>query len=353
MKQVERIACLYLSFINNLEGISFSEIKKFLPYCYTGDHESARRKFERDKIILKKLGLDIQYVGGNIGNQNAFQSGVEHKYKIVNQEGGGKLPYLQLSNEQVSHLAFIFLRFLNTQNEIILNKNEKQKLKNLILKIFYFNSPIDTENLNTDNLGKEKNKYFSNSENDNVFLINKIYNKNSSEDLLQIIYKSLRNNYKVKVTYKKETNKNDFKIVLPHGLISHHNRWCMVGLDEKAGVFKSFYIDKCESIELLEVSFTPVPKFNILDYNLHPLCLEIYNPEKIELKINKYYEELFISYISLAKKNLKNFKQIDNVYSFYTANLPALYRWMFTNPDVVERIGPKAVWNQYKSFLKK
>ena len=356
MNQVERIGCLYLSFLNNPEGFSFSEIRKFLPDSYIGEPESARRKFERDKNILKKLGLEIfcETVSNNENSKyNTFNN---YKYKALNVEKGGKIPKIHLSKENTSHLALIIIRALYSKNEKFINNKEKETLQKIFTKLFYYDQNIEYPNKNYNEF--ENINSFNFFDNIEIEARKSLTNKleiDKNKNYLEIIHLALKNKNILEINYPSKNTKlkSKIRLVQPHGLISYKNRWGLVVFEKEVKAFRTYYLDRILELKRTQDKFNPILNFNILNFSLHPMCLNLHTFENIELEVNNLYDESFNSYLDNAKRHIKDFKKENYNYSFSVTNTPAFFRWMLSNQQIVKKIKNQKTKNKYKEYINK
>ncbi len=354
MNQLERIAYLYLSFINNPSGLSYEQIRFESPQAYQGEPESMRRKFERDKVILKMLGLELQYQDSHSFLSNSKKD----VYKLANFSQEAKIPTLRLSNEQASHIGLLLLKSISQKGNIV-NPQEKEEIKNIMRKLFYFNHQFSSEEkiqLNSETKNKSKKKLELLVSKLEKIKKNETQQNQSQKRYLELIHKSLKNKNSIEISYT-STKKNSpslpkSKITLwPHGLISYKGRWCMIAYNPKVNVFKYYYLEHISELNITDKEFKSLPNFDILKFSLHPLSIGMHPVRQVLLQIHPEYEEVFQSYLEPVRNHLQNFKQENFKFSFLLGNTSALFRWIFSHPTAVEKLGPSAIHKSFKDFI--
>src|SRR5690349_12212610 len=102
--KIERLACLYLAFLNNPRGLSFSELREALPLAYQGEFESGRRKFERDKEDLASMGMALDHYADG---EPLPGGGTAEGHVYVPTEEIRRLHELRLTEDEAGALAFV------------------------------------------------------------------------------------------------------------------------------------------------------------------------------------------------------------------------------------------------------
>jgi len=323
----ERIACLYLTFLNHPGGLSFRHIKKSLPLAYQGDSEAARRKFERDKEDLKKLGIDlIHYPPGSVTSKGREV----HDHIYVPSSDIRYLPELNFSAEEARSLASVLYRAVRRLKE---NNQDASLLESAAAKLF-FNIP---EALFIDEIFKNTPQ---------------IQARNRSDDetsSLAVIHEAIRNRKLLSFEYE-SSSRIGKRSVEARGLIAHRGRWCLVAFCRTAGGIRHFYLDNIKNIEAVNERFEPDKNFKISLYLLHPLAIR--NHEKIKVKIfySENYEDAVSDYISEIPPALEPEKK-ENYFTCNVTNIEALYSWILKNPGIAEDIEPEDIKKKYNDFI--
>ena len=345
MNKLERIACLYLTFLNlpKNKGLSYAQIKKVMPRAYQGDKETARRKFERDKEELKKLGLEI------IHHQNHFASG-EWESSRTNLytplEAPEQLPEIQLNREDVRSLALVILRAMVKYNS---QANISQALQSLTAKLFY-KDPTYLELL-------IENKVSIYSGLASTLLSPELSDEELlREGILATVYTALGQKKVLELNYLDQREEEQTRNISGRGLISHKGRWCLVAWCHKAKDYRRFYIDR-----ILEAKLSPsLPyyqekKFDIRRYSLHPLNLVMHEKQEVCLRPYPEYSEYLRDFLEAGTQAWGSYEEseADGSFRFKTTNIPALFQWILRHgaSHAIEKIGPPKVRQDFITYL--
>ncbi len=118
MNKLERIGCLYLTFLGHPGGLSFAQIREYLPDAYPAgpgeDPETSRRKFERDKDELRALGMDLKHHAAGETLPDGSLAGASI-YVIA--EELQRLPEIELSPGEVQTLSAVLMTALAEASE--------------------------------------------------------------------------------------------------------------------------------------------------------------------------------------------------------------------------------------------
>ncbi len=327
--KVERLACLYLTFLNNPRGLSFSRIKEMMPLAYQGEAETARRKFERDKVELSELGLDLHhYADGDVLPDGRIVKG--HLY--VPEDEIQKLPEIDLTPDEARSLAGVLLQAVHEYSKS--DPETCELLESAAAKLLYRNPEL---------------RQFETAPDQNRFSIE----PDEDENLLAILsqaHGALSKHRAVKIIYRGQSGPEE-RIIEGQGMVSHRGRWCFIAYCRKAEAIRSFYLDRIESIQTLDEKYSPRKDFNIRDYSLHPLTVHIHAEEPVRAVIDEKSRGSFEDFLGglPPRKKLKPVRK--NEIAFLTTNRSALFSWMIRNPGAVLRLGPEEMRRAFIEHL--
>ena len=343
MNKLERIACLYLSFLNFSSGLSFARLRRLMPSAYDGDFESARRKFERDKEELKKLGLELKYYShhGDYGKRQNYHQEKEHVY--VPNEEIQRIPDIDLSEADYRNLAALILDAITKSDY---NSREDQVLYSAANKLFYKNPALVLE---------ENQKNGSKLRRASLWTKWKksLAKSSDTEQFLESVHHALKNHKPLKIRYSNRKEVQEERMLSGRGLISHKGRWCLVAYCHRSKEIRYFYIDRILSAEICEGRYYPDLKFDIRKHSLHPFSLKIHPLKNVDLKLRPEYEENFSHFLDGALGTLPAYSFQDGIFRFQTSNQTALFTWMLRNPNAIEKIGPSQIQKEYCDYLEK
>ncbi len=319
-----------------------------MPLAYQGDEESARRKFERDKEELRKLGMRVRHY--TVTHQIDSSLRTEHLYTAS--EGIEKLPDIPLSSKNRQNLSLLFMKAIREPTR---HQKERHLLYAAAQKIFHKDPDLSKQmqsippEFSIESTFKEK----SNKENEIDSPNTSVRERDSfPKESLELVYDSLKKRQKIQIIYDHSNTSNERRILSGRGLISHKRRWCLVAWCHKNSDIRHFYIDRMKSIEISQEPSLVDPSFNIRKYSLHPLTLSIHPPQKAKLHISQSHEENFRDFIRGAKKALPFYKEKDSFFYFETTNQNALFSWMLRNNGAVLAMGPLALRQDFLECIK-
>lgn len=329
MKKLERLACLYLTFLNAPNGIGFAALRRAMPGAYSGDLESARRMFERDKKDLKRLGMELRhYPDGALLPGGSAARG--HTY--VPLDPPGRLPDSKLSPAETQVLSTIVLRAVARDKET--RPERSVRLQSALLKLLYRNPAELVEKAEAQ--------------------LSRVERPENAEQSarLGLIHGAMRRRRMIRIKYPKPGGEVQERPVEPRGLIAHRGRWCLVGYCRQAQGIRSFYVDRMEGVEITEVRVAAASNFQLRDYSLHPLALRLHEPCEIELLLAAGAEITLddfaagthdVGHVKVEREGQKA--------RVVTTNRRGLFQWMLRYPDAVEQLGPEAELQQYNQML--
>jgi predicted DNA-binding transcriptional regulator YafY len=323
----ERLANLFLTFTNHPGGLSFKTIRKRFGVYYSGNEESARRKFMRDINDLEKLGLRLAHYPPNAPMQNGAIA-KEHIY--VPEIRPEYMPDLQLSTEEAGVLATVLI------GSIVRMRKEKNPsvsiLESAMCRLLYKRAPeLSFEK------GPGRAPARIHLQDDATFnnLI-RIHRAVQERSLLEFLY----GHGSVKTLRRVEGR----------GLIQNREKWCLVGYDRNSGEIRHFYTDRIADLKICEEKFQPDADFNIRDYSLHPLSLKMHAPIDVVVTVREEGTERLGDLLSGLPKKM-GIEMFASGAKFSTTNLQALFSWMMRNPGVVTALAPESVKNGFVEYL--
>ena len=348
MNKLERIACLYLSFLNRpyYKGISFAEIKKLMPFAYQGDSQSARRKFERDKEELKKLGLEVNYSRYAEGNDEQIMQR-EHVYTLSGELR--QLSQFSLSEQEYRSLALLILQSLAAMDQ---GTSDHRLLSQAATKLFY-KRPLALEEADECKQVDEIKEDGSKHEKDGVASFAKMISEEFAfnEKHMETIHRALKGCHCLELVYLNQKEEKNTHELCPRGLISYKGRWCLLAYSFSYKEIRSFYVDRVLSARLSKRPYISDSKFDIRNYSLHPLTLAIHSPKQVQVEVAPEYEETFNYFLQSVRRRFSYYQEEENVFCFETSNLKALFHWMLHNANAVQKIGPQDVHQQFVEHL--
>ena len=336
MDKLERIACLYLTFLNT-GGIGFSRIREMLPLAYPGEHESARRKFERDKEELKTLGLELRHYppgdslpDGRVANDHVYLPAEELT----------RMPELDLSGREYRSLAALLMRELEESSHAG-RPEEYAILESATAKLLYRSPGFLEQNAHS---ARRVGPLRSLGSGDSLL-----------EERLSEVHRALSKRRWLEFEYTDRAGKTERRRIAGRGLVSHRGRWCLVGLDQRANALRSFYLDRMQDVLVSQDGYSPDPGFDIREYSLHPLAVRIHAPVEVELRLGVREEENFDDLVAGLPDSLraKQRPPADTLRRLRTTNLNGLFSWMLRHPGVVSAIGPESVRLRFQEYLER
>jgi len=325
--KTERLACLYLTFLNSPQGLTFSRIRELMPLAYQGDPESARRKFERDKEELADSGMRLRhFADGEVLPDG--RTAIGHLY--VPYDEIQKMPELTLSTREARELATVLFQAIEEAKES--DTEYAGLLESTALKLLFKNPSAAL--------------YTQTGEHPRPALPEEPSDKESEFSRL---HEALRQRKLVRFEYPGKKGK-EIRIVEGRGMINHRGRWCLVGFSRDANAIRSYYLDRMTGLEILEEKYGPDKNFDIREYSLHPLSVNIHEPLTIRLRLDGDASEHFSDFLSGMPPRLKG-EQSDGLFTLVTTNQNALYSWMVRNPGRVTAIGPQEIRDSFRAYL--
>lgn len=323
MDKIERIAILYLSFLNSPGGLSFARIRESLPAAYEGDPESARRKFERDKDELRSLGLDLRHFapGARLPDGSAAR---DHVYAPA--EELQKLPEIRLSREDLELLAATLLGAVAELDQE--NSEERQReqalLRSAAAKLLYRNPAQLYET-------RQAPAAFFTPESE------------AATESLALAHDALTQRRVLSFQYQDRTGRREERRVAARGLISHHLRWVLVARCFRADAIRSFYIDRMSELKLHDEKFAPDPRFRIKDYSLHPLAVHAGPEAELIVDVNPDRLESLEDFLSGLPPAREPERRGEQRLVLRTTNPGAFFSWMLRNPGAIDALGPPSM----------
>ena len=341
MNKLERLGCLYLTFLNNPAGLRFGDIKEYLPLAYEGDLESARRKFERDKDDLRKLGMDLKHYSDG---QQLPDGRIARGHIYVPEEELQQLPEIRLTEEQartLSGLLFGAIASLSEESKDSSKKDEedpvRQRLESAAKKLLYKN-PAAVSGPPPGGSGARG--------------VRRIQETEEEAGKLDQAHEALLKHFVIRIYYPDRGGEGRPREVEGRGLVAHRGRWCLVAYCRKAKDIRTFYIDRIQKLEVLEEVFVPDSKFNIKNHSLHPLALRMHEPRPVRLQVREAKDEVLRDFlVGLPERVLETVVWDEMQLSFQTGNLHALFSWMVRHPDAVSAMGPSDVRAEFIAYL--
>ncbi|MBE7439326.1 MAG: WYL domain-containing protein [Spirochaetales bacterium] len=296
--KTERLACLYLTFLGSANGLSFREIKRFFGSAYEGDEESARRKFERDKKDLSRLGLELKHFepGSTLpGGKEA----TEHIYFPVRRPERRKPPEFTPAERRALLTALGRARKVATPDE--------QAMIRSIARKWFLESGLfkgDREEWDED-----------------LFLMpGEVQGAVGSAQKAMAEQKYLRFVYEGAPSVRQ---------VAVRALVFHRGRWLLTGYCEASAGMRHFYLDRMSEPEVSATRHRRTFE-GPLRVDLHPLSLEIHEPVRIRFRIQSSAEDTLYDFLDDYP-----LKESNGLFELETPNRPAFFRWMLRNPEAV------------------
>ncbi|MCB1173588.1 MAG: WYL domain-containing protein [Leptospiraceae bacterium] len=330
MNKAERIACLYLSFLNG-QRLSFSNLRKMMPGAWDGNPESARRKFERDKDELRKLGLSLSVVEpGSIAQDGSIQTDYVYYYPGSRHS----LPDVTLSSPEVQALlesASAWLKDLAASN---FDGLDTEALYLAFLKIAY-KKPELLLSLPMRELRQRGNLPPA---------------QTSNHDSIDLVYTAILERRKLTLEYQKASGQYEEYQIWPHGLLLNQSRWCMVAWFASDSNWRYFYLDQIKQCKLEPETFTIRPGFHIRNFVIHPLTVRAHTEETVQLRIRAdYYENVWEFLHALPEGTVDEDGDTCRV---RTTNIRGLFSWMLKHPEYITGLGDELVYQKWLQFVK-
>tara|TARA_B100000683_G_scaffold273348_1_gene318754 strand:+ start:79 stop:1209 length:1131 start_codon:yes stop_codon:yes gene_type:complete len=303
MSKSERLGCLYLTFLKRPGGLSFEEIRTLMPLAYTGEPESARRKFERDKDDLRKLGLQLRHYSP--GEALPHRVGMADSHVYIPEDVPDHLNKIELNPSEREALAALLLRALERES----NEDKREALTSIYIKLFYNNLPGDLPPvIPTGSAG-------------------------SSEEprLLHTVQEALMKHRVLKAIYEPASGRAEKQTLEGRGLIYYRGRWCLVAHSREKKDNRFYYLERFRDLEMLEQNYRPDKGFNLKSMSLHPLGISIHESRSIALEIASDYNSMFSNFLSGLQED--RVQKVGQEFRIQTTNERALFRWILQRPE--------------------
>ncbi|MBI3396224.1 MAG: WYL domain-containing protein [Spirochaetia bacterium] len=322
--KIERLACLYLAFLNNPHGLTFSAIRTSLPLAYQGEFESARRKFERDKEDLAAMGMPLLHYGDGEPLPNG---GTADGHVYVPAEEARRLHELRLNPDEASALAFVlFNAIAGAEGD---DSNDAEIYRSAAAKLLYKSSgAIPDETPEPARVRRDEPS-------------------GGELSVLALAHEGIRERRLLRFQYPSSDGTRRERDVEGRGLVMHRGRWGLAGYCRTAGGMRVFYTDRIAEPRLNEERYPPDPQFKIEQYSLHPLAVRKHAQVNVELEVLTDKEEVFQEFLA----GLVGAKEKAGRFSFSTTNLDALFSWMMRNPGTITKLGPSPVRDEFQKRL--
>lgn len=342
MPRAERLGCLYLTFLKRSQGLSFEEIRTLMPLAYTGEFESARRKFERDKETLRKLGIPLRHYGpGTALPYGELASG--HVY--IPEESLEQLGEIPLSEPEREALASMIVQALEKEER----PEKRDALSSIYIKLFYKNLPANTPfeffgapgNSGADQKARETDQESRQEP----------AQEGTSEatERLGLIQEALQNNRVLEAEYGPAAGGLEKRTLEPAGLIYYRGRWCLVARPQKSADLRFYYLERFQSLQQGKATFVRDRTFNLKSMSLHPLGINIHEEKTVEVEIANDYRSMFSNFLSGLPQ--ERISKKDGFFQIKTTNERALFRWILQRPEALSRLDPGSA-SRMQAFLK-
>ncbi len=329
MKKIDRLGSLFITFLNNPAGISFSRIRDSIPSAYEGDPQTSRRKFERDKEELKAIGMELAYYPpGSI--LPSGREATDHIY--VPGEDVELLPDIDLTRDEAALLAASLFESINRYTTT--DPDRARLLQNAASRMLYKNPTAIQFNL-VESTGQIPATGSDNSTQDSSSLF--------------VITESVRKRNIVSFEYPSADLTYTERLVKGRGLITHRGRWCLVGEDSEKNAIRYFYVDKIKNPVLQDDTFPADPDFKLSHHSLHPLALHKEEKQLVNVVISEQSEEIFHEFITGAPSGICR-EAGNNEYRIHTTNPEALFIWILIHPGSIEKIGPAIIHDRFVTY---
>lgn len=317
MAKMERLGCLYLTFLNHPQGLTFEKIREQLPLAYTGDSETARRKFERDKDDLRAIGMELEHFPDGAPLPGG---GMARGHVYIPRSDLERLPDLKLTPEETTTLATLLLYALEDARD----ERSRELLRSAASKLF-FRSPLL--------LGSGPKDFWTPA-------------RAKPDEKLALMRKAIQKRQVLELEYPDRGGGTAVRKIRPRGLISHRGRWCLVSHTQDGMALRYFYVDRVIQVRPGKGSFPPDPAFNIKEHSLHPLLLKIHDPVEVVMEAGPEHLETLSDFTAAAGAVVRG-RRI----TFRTANLPAVFSFLLRHPGAAEALGPAGVHAEFQKYL--
>ncbi|MEQ9364215.1 MAG: WYL domain-containing protein [Leptospirales bacterium] len=337
MDKLERIAVLYLTFLGHPGGLSFAQLREYLPEVYSAgpgeDPESMRRKFERDKDELRSLGMDLRHHAA--GEALSDGSLASHSIYVVADELQ-RSPAVDLSRSEVHTLAAILMAALGSSGEDTASDVDPALLESAAYKLLYKHPALLQ---NSDTSARKAPRSWRES-------------APAVTEHLSRIHEGLARRRSLDIDYTNKTGSGDSRRVDGRGLISHRGRWCLVAYCHRARDIRMFYVDRVARVELSDQEYPADRAFDLKQYSLHPLALRIEAPLEIRVFVDPEREESLLDFLSgLPDSAGVTQNSAESEIRLTTTNPQAFFSWMMRHPGSILRLGPAATHARFVDYL--
>ncbi len=319
---LERLGCLYLAFLNHPSGMSFRAIRESLPGAYESEEiEHARRKFERDKEELAKLGLDLVCYapGDTLPNGSAVKEFVYIPNEVH------RLPELHLTAEEAGALAAVL--FAAMDEAAGEDRGLAETYRTCAAKLLYRHPSARAAELAAPLRLSE--------------------NKDEVEKKLTLIHDAILRRKVLTIRYPGRDGAETDRDVMGRGLVSHRGRWCLVAFCRRANDIRMFYLDRMKQVNVREEEYKPDPSFALSKYRLHPLTVKTEPAVRIRAQCDPDREEFLRDFLEGGPAVTRS----GDIFEFEVTNPEAFFSWIMRNPGVVQRFGPAAVHERFHAHL--
>ncbi len=309
MPKSERLGCLYLTFLQRPGGLSFEEIRTLMPLAYTGEPESARRKFERDKEDLKKLGLKLKHYAP--GEAMPDRVGMADSHIYIPEETPEHLDSISLTPREKDSLASLLLRALESEAD----SDRRENLTSIYIKLFYNNLPGELPNRGPVQESKVEPRVSPH---------------------LSVVQEALMKSRVLIAQYEPAGGGRERRTLESRGLIYYRGRWCLVAKSRESGQVRFYYLERFHALEIDSATFKPDKTFNIKSMSLHPLGIEIHEEHSVYIEVSRDFAPMFSNFLSGFSSD--RCEATGEGYRIETTNERALFRWILQRPEALIRL---------------
>lgn len=309
---MERLGCLYLTFLNHPQGLSFEKIRDTLTPAYSGEPESARRKFERDKEDLRQIGMDLEHFADG---QALPGGGMARGHVYIPRSDLEKLPDLKLTGAETGTLATLLLYALEHAD----TERERELLRSAASKLLFRAPGLLRDSASARDFWTPA--------------------KSKPDEQLSLARRAIQKRIVLELEYPERGGGTAVRKVRPRGLISHRGRWCLVCHTHDGLAVRYFYVDRIVSLKPARTHFPPDPSFSIKEHSLHPLLLKIHPPEKVQFLARAEHLDTVLDFAS----GLAGVKIEDRRIEFSTTNRDAVFSFILRHPGCLEQVGPESM----------
>lgn len=324
MKSQERIGKLFLLFLNHPRGLSFAEVRSYMTEAYRGEEEANRKKFQRDREALKKLGLHLELdLSGAAAND-------EDRVYVPAATARTLMRELKLSEAQRSYLMGLILRHMNATER---GSAEHALCRSLYLKLFYNETDSSVEAVDP---GVQTDPLFRGD-------------RPVPDAVLRTLQDAMMDRRKIKMVYESAGGSKE-RLVQPLALNIYRRMWYLTAYCETARGYRMFQIDRITSPEIQSSSIDSHPPEIIQYMKPHPLNLRRESLQAVQLRLHADHIDRFDHFIRELPPGQRK-RSGQNLRDIVTANPDALFFWMFKHPHAVTAMGPAAMRDRFQKFL--